>query len=135
MRFLNEQMPDRAADRLNIPLTFIGFSAGVVGAMGAAVAWELLGGKVQALFALDGWGVPTIGTFPIHRLSHDYFTHWSSALLGAGQDSFYADPGVAHLDLWRSPQAIQGYWVSARNHSKQQISLLQFLAHWLRNEN
>ncbi|MCG8364640.1 MAG: hypothetical protein MJA27_15080 [Pseudanabaenales cyanobacterium] len=93
------------------PLTFLSFSAGVVGAIGAALTWRQWGGQVQALIALDGWGVPLLGDFPIHRASHDAFTHWSSALLGAGQDSFYADPPVAHLDLWRSPHTVSGWWV------------------------
>lgn len=91
----------------------IGFSAGVIGAIGAVTAWQLLGGKIAAFFALDGWGVPLVGNFPIHRISHDYFTHWSSALLGKGEESFYADPPVEHLDLWRSPQTTQGWNISA----------------------
>ncbi|MDJ0714767.1 MAG: hypothetical protein QNJ54_11180 [Prochloraceae cyanobacterium] len=95
------------------PVIFISFSAGVVGAIMAAIAWENKSGKVKAFFALDGWGVPLWGNFPIHRLSHDYFTHQSSALLGAGEDSFYADPPVEHLQLWRSPQDTQGWWVKA----------------------
>ncbi|UBF26093.1 hypothetical protein K9N68_31945 [Kovacikia minuta CCNUW1] len=98
---------------LQIPLVFIGFSAGVVGAIAAAWGWQLLGGAVQAFIAVDGWGVPLGGTFPIYRISHDSFTHWSSALLGAGETSFYADPAVDHLVLWRSPQAVKGWQVSA----------------------
>lgn len=94
-----------------LPVLFISFSAGVVGAVGAAWEWQMQRGQVKALIALDGWGVPLGGNFPIHRLSHDYFTHWSSRLLGAGQDSFYADPSVGHLQLWRSPQKVQGWWV------------------------
>jgi hypothetical protein len=93
-------------------LVFISFSAGVVGAIGAAWMWQQIGGKVGAFFALDGWGVPLGGTFPIHRLSHDRFTRWSSAILGAGGDSFYASPSIAHLDLWREPQTAQGWHVS-----------------------
>lgn len=92
------------------PLLFICFSAGVVGGIGAAMVWQMNRGKVKALIAIDGWGVPLLGDFPIHRFSHDYFTHWSSALLGAGEDSFYADPGVEHLDMWRSPQTSLGWW-------------------------
>ncbi|WP_041225812.1 hypothetical protein [Crinalium epipsammum] len=98
---------------LDVPVVFIGFSAGVVGAIGAAWGWQLLGGEVKALIALDGWGVTLAGNFPIHRLSHDHFTHWSSALLGAGEDSFYADPPVEHLELWRSPYTVQGWWVQS----------------------
>lgn len=93
------------------PVVFIGFSAGVIGEIGAAWGWQILGGKVKALIALDGWGVPLFGDFPIHRLSHDFFTHWSSSWLSSGQDSFYADPPVEHLTLWRSPHTVTGWWV------------------------
>lgn len=99
------------------PLIFIGFSAGVVGAIAAANRWHTQGGISRSLIAIDGWGVPLFGNFPLHRLSHDYFTHWSSALLGSGTDSFYADPPVEHLDLWRSPQTVIGQRVSSSNHS------------------
>lgn len=92
------------------PLVMIGFSAGVVGMAGAAWAWQQQGGTLRALIALDGWGVPLYGSCPIYRLSHDAFTHWSSQALGMGQDPFYAAPGVAHLDLWRSPQEAWGWW-------------------------
>lgn len=94
-------------------LVFISFSAGVAGAIGAAWGWQLLGGNVRAFIALDGWGVPLSGNFPIHRLSHDYFTHWSSALLGAGDDGFYADPAIEHLDLWGKPESCRGWWVNS----------------------
>lgn len=94
------------------PLVLIGFSAGVVGAIVAAQGWQAQGGKVAGMFALDGWGVPLYGDFPIYRLSHDYFTYWSSAILGEGLDSFYADPPVDHLCFWRSPQTTQGWWLS-----------------------
>lgn len=93
------------------PLIFISFSAGVAGAIGAAWGWQLLGGRVEAFIGADGWGVPLYGNFPIYRLSHDYFTHWSSALLGGGEDSFYADPGIEHLDLWGKPDTCKGWWV------------------------
>ncbi|PSB13616.1 hypothetical protein C7B61_15095 [filamentous cyanobacterium CCP1] len=90
----------------------IGFSAGVVGAIGAATLWQGWGGTVKALIAIDGWGVPLFGKMPIYRISHDAFTHWSSALLGAGHESFYAEPPVAHLELWRSPQKVCGWRVN-----------------------
>ncbi|GAB4136888.1 MAG: hypothetical protein Fur0046_10670 [Cyanobacteria bacterium J069] len=104
------------------PVLFIGFSAGVVGAIAAAHLWQGLGGKVAALIALDGWGVPLGGDFPIHRLSHDYFTDWSSALLDAPAvrqtgDRFYAAPPVEHWELWRSPQTAMGWWHSAARAS------------------
>lgn len=92
-------------------LVFISFSAGVVGAIGAAWTWQFWGGKVKAFIAVDGWGVPLGGDFPIHRISHDLFTHWSSAWLGTGKDNFYTDPPVSHLEIWRSPAAALGWWV------------------------
>lgn len=105
--YLSQQYPK------DTPIVFIAFSAGVVGAIGAAIAWQLSGGKVKALIAIDGWGVPLFANFPIYRLSHDYFTHYSSRLFGGGQESFYADPPVTHLDLWRSPATTTGWWVNA----------------------
>lgn len=68
-----------------------------------------MGGSVVGLIAVDGWGVPLFASFPVHRVSHDQFTHWSSARLGAGQDSFYADPAVSHHDLWSAPQQAEGW--------------------------
>ncbi|MCY7273351.1 MAG: hypothetical protein LH702_06290, partial [Phormidesmis sp. CAN_BIN44] len=58
------------------PLLLVAFSAGVVGAIGAARLWQNQGGSIKALIALDGWGVPLAGNFPIHRVSHDRFTAW-----------------------------------------------------------
>ncbi|MEM7649344.1 MAG: hypothetical protein AAF283_09195 [Cyanobacteria bacterium P01_A01_bin.70] len=97
----------------SVPLVLIGFSAGVAGALAAAQLWQAQGRTVAALIAIDGWGVPQLGDFPLHRISHDHFTHWSSALLGAGHDSFYADPPVAHLDLWQAPDRTSGLWLSS----------------------
>jgi hypothetical protein len=107
-------------------LIFVAFSAGVVGAIGAARLWQRAGGQVQALVAIDGWGVPLYGDFPIHRVSHDVFTHWSSAGLGAGQSSFYADPAVEHLEIWRSPQTVKG-WQMAAFHPQRETTAAQFL--------
>lgn len=102
------------------PVLFLGFSAGVVSLAAIAPLWQALGGIVLGLIALDGWGVPLVGNFPIHRLSHDRFTDWSSALLDVplaaargdrfDGDRFYAEPAVAHLDLWRSPHRTTGWW-------------------------
>lgn len=131
LRFLHENLNPHTPDAwLKTPVIFIAFSAGVVGAVGAATAFQVLGGKVSALFALDGWGVPSSGDFPIHRISHDHFTHWTSALLGSGQDSFYADPPVEHLALWRSPHTTSGYWISS-SHQPTKTTTLQFLKYWL----
>ncbi|MBW4612135.1 MAG: hypothetical protein KME21_02435 [Desmonostoc vinosum HA7617-LM4] len=104
---------DRLGNQIKSPVIFISFSAGVVGAIGAAYLWQLIGGCVKAFIAIDGWGVPLAGNFPIHRLSHDYFTHWSSCLLGSGQNNFYAEPAVDHLSMWRSPQTVKGWWVDS----------------------
>ncbi|MHC5856070.1 hypothetical protein [Nostoc sp.] len=104
---------DRLTNSPESSIIFISFSAGVVGAIGAAHLWQLLGGRVKAFIAIDGWGVPLQGNFPIHRMSHDYFTHWSSSLLGSGQNNFYADPAVDHLSIWKSPQTVQGCWVDS----------------------
>lgn len=111
------------------PVVFIGFSAGVVGASGAAWGWQLMSGSVKALIAVDGWGVPLGGNFPIHRVSHDFFTHWSSSMLGSGEDSFYADPAVEHLTLWRSPHTVTG-WCIHPNQTTQpprRMTAAQFL--------
>jgi hypothetical protein len=110
LRFLFTQLSqNNASQALRTPLLLIGFSAGVVGAASLASLWQGLGGSVVALIALDGWGVPLGPCFPVHRLSHDPFTHWSSALLGAGQANFFASPAVDHLELWRSPQRVEGW--------------------------
>jgi hypothetical protein len=113
-------------------LAFISFSAGVVGAIGAAWMWQQFGGKVGAFFALDGWGVPLGGDFPAHRLSHDRFTHWSSALLGSGGDSFYADPPIAHLDLWKSPHKAQGWRIDSGTETAKPTTAAAFLVHLLK---
>ena len=115
------------------PLIFISFSAGVLGAIIAAFNWQISGGKIKAFIAMDGWGVPLITScinFPIHRISHDYFTHWSSRILGIGNNNFYADPFVEHLEMWRSPQVVQGWWVDSpmneSNYNKS-LGLIEFL--------
>jgi len=100
--------PTSQADGLQI----IAFSAGVVGAIAAAHLWQLQGKKVESLIAIDGWGVPGWASFPVYRVSHDSFTHWSSATLGGASAGFYCDPEVPHLELWRSPQQATGWWTT-----------------------
>ncbi|MGF1539894.1 MAG: hypothetical protein ACFCU5_05480 [Pleurocapsa sp.] len=111
-------------------LTFITFSAGVVGGIGAAIAWQMQGGKIKAFIALDGWGVPLVADFPIYRLSHDFFTHWSSAILGGGSGSFYCDPPVEHLTLWRSPKQCWGWQIIEPNF-RVRCSAAQYIHHLL----
>lgn len=127
---------DRLGSKLKSPVIFISFSAGVVGAIAAAWQWQNGGGNVKGFIAIDGWGVPLWGNFPIHRLSHDYFTHWSSLSLGSGQNNFYAEPPVDHLTMWRSPQLVQGYHVdtSAKiNTIENRLTAAEFLHLLLRN--
>ncbi|MCC5646432.1 hypothetical protein LC607_26655 [Nostoc sp. CHAB 5824] len=130
----------RLIGSLKSPIIFISFSAGVVGAIGAAHLWQLLGGRVKAFIAIDGWGVPLQGNFPIHRMSHDYFTHWSSCLLGSGQNNFYAEPAVDHLSIWKSPQTVQGWWLDSsigisppKGHLTASEFLLMLLKHYEAN--
>lgn len=104
---------DSLVNQPESPVVFIGFSAGVVGAITAASLWQNTVGNVKAFIAIDGWMVPIYGNFPIHRMSHDYFTHWSSCLLSSGNDNFYAQPAVEHLELWRSPSNVAGNWVDS----------------------
>ncbi len=112
------------------PVVFISFSAGVVGAMVAATNWHILGGTIKAFIAIDGWGVPLWGEFPIHRISHDYFTHWSSKMLGSQHNNFYAEPAVDHLQMWGEPKSVQGWWVDSpigSSSPNRKMSLTQFL--------
>jgi hypothetical protein len=118
--------------QLTEPLVMIGFSAGVVGSVGAAQRWQQRGGKIQALIAIDGWGVPLLGQFPIYRLSHDWFTDWSCQWLGAIEQRFYAEPAVAHLDLWRLPARTPGWQVQGQIRSK--TTARQFLHQVLQTE-
>jgi hypothetical protein len=110
---------------LTEPLAVIGFSAGVVGSIGAAGCWQQQGGQIRALIAIDGWGVPLFGQFPIYRLSHDWFTDWSCQGLGQTEQSFYAEPAVTHLDLWRSPAQTEGWQQQGQVRTKTTAS--QFL--------
>ncbi|MGB3508882.1 MAG: hypothetical protein WBA93_06505 [Microcoleaceae cyanobacterium] len=118
----------------DVPLLFIAFSAGVVGAVGAAWGWQLRGGQVKALIAIDGWGMPLSGNFPIYKVSHDYFTHWSWEFLGSGDESFYAYPSVDHLEIWRSPEITKGWWLhknSAGVETASPVTVKEFIKYIL----
>ncbi|MGB7417063.1 MAG: hypothetical protein WA902_22910 [Thermosynechococcaceae cyanobacterium] len=113
----------------------IGFSAGVVGVMQAAWAWQQLGGSIAAIIAIDGWGVPLLNDVSCYRLSHDLFTHWSSAVLGQGCDRFYADPSIPHAKLWQHPQNAQGWWIydhESETAPKTATTAADFIHHLLR---
>jgi hypothetical protein len=114
----------------NDSLLFISFSAGVVGSIGAARNWQSKEGKIKALIAIDGWGVPLIADFPIYRLSHDYFTHWSSELLGKSRESFYSQPEVEHLTIWNSPHQTWGWWLN-KSGSKIRCTAADFVLNLL----
>lgn len=110
-----------------LPLVLIGFSAGNVGVIGAAWGWQMLEGRVQAVIAIDAWGVPLVGNFPIHRLSHDRFTH-DTALSLLQEESFYADPAVDHLEMWRSPATVTGWIVNSEARARSRyLSAAEFL--------
>lgn len=125
LRFLQECYGN---PRSALPLVLIGFSAGNVGTIGAAWGWQMLGGRVRAVIAVDSWGVPLVGNFPIHCLSHDRFTH-DTALLFHRQEDFYADPPVEHLELWRSPANVTGWVVNSKTEvpRSRYLSAAQFL--------
>lgn len=92
------------------PLSVIAFSGGVVGASQMIPRWQMLGGTINCLIALDGWGVPLYGSFPIVRLSHDWFTCWSSGYLSESHTQhFYAEPTVEHLHLWEQAHTVRGW--------------------------
>ncbi|MGB5973168.1 MAG: hypothetical protein WBG38_07605 [Nodosilinea sp.] len=100
------------------PLIIWAFSAGCVGAAALATYWQRHRGPVLALCMVDGWGVPRDPEVPVHRLSHDGFTHHTSGWLGTGDLDFYAEPGVPHLTLWQQPQAVAGWSVEAGHRKR-----------------
>jgi hypothetical protein len=100
------------------PLTIISFSAGVVGAIGAAWLWQKWGGEIRTFIALDGWGMPLFGNFSIYSLSHDYFTYSTWGKFNSNAGSFYANPPVEHLQLWRSPKNVRGYFINANGKTE-----------------
>ncbi len=127
LHYLQEKCKEKSQN-----LMIIAFSAGVVAGVTAAWQWQRQGGKIKGLIAFDGWGVPLLGNFPVYRVSHDEFTHYSSAILGIGNLSFYAEPAVAHLDLWRSPHQVRGWMIDSTKEDKTSLSYLsltEFLAY------
>ncbi len=119
----------------SVNLLIWAFSAGCIGASGLAHYWHQHRGRVLALFACDGWGVPLVSSFPIYRLSHDHFTHVTSQWLGAGTVGFYADPPVPHLDLWSQPATTRGWQITTLPGGtlcRQRQSVAGFLCHWSR---
>lgn len=113
------------------PWVFLGFSAGCVAIAGILPTLVCHQVPIVAIFALDAWGVPFPRNVPVHRLSHDHFTHWSSGLLGGQGESFYADPPVEHLCLWRSPHTVNGWDLGTDQQRQQYTTVTQFLAQYL----
>jgi len=109
------------------PWLFLGFSAGCVAIAGTLPLLACCQVPITAIFALDAWGVIFPTATPVHRLSHDYFTHWTSGWLGGRGESFYADPAVEHLSLWRSPQTVAGWQVSPTQPQAHYTTACQFL--------
>jgi hypothetical protein len=106
-RSLRQQLDARLVTP-NPALIIWAFSAGCVGAAALANHWHRYRNPVLALFLVDGWGVPWSGIAPLHRLSHDRFTHTTSRWLGQGTADFVATPAVPHPRLWQSPQTVLG---------------------------
>ncbi len=119
--FLESHWPPTPSPHHPVPLIWLSFSAGVVGAIAAARTWRRQGHPVTAFIALDGWGVPLAGDFPIFRLSHDRFTAYTSEWPQRSAGFFYAEPGVEHLELWRSPQTVSGIWIHSQGAVQEQI--------------
>lgn len=50
--------------------------------------------------------------------------------MGGGENNFYADPAVDHLEMWRSPQTVKGLWVDSsfgESPSQQSLTAAEFL--------
>lgn len=115
------------------------FSAGCVGAVALAQHWHRYRHPVLAIFLVDGWGVPWGGESPLHRLSHDGFTHITSSYLGTGCASFVAHPAVPHRQLWRDPNRVMGQQIMTRRASGSapdlppSLSAADFLCGWSRH--
>lgn len=108
---------------------FLGFSAGCVSAATLARYWRDQG-QGATLLCVDGWGVPLDAAATSYRLSHDRFTHQTSAWLGAGKEAFYADPPVPHGLMWQQPQRVLGWWTGP-HHPPRRATAIACLAAWL----
>lgn len=136
--WLEEQFPDQTprgsqpGSKEPSSLTFLAFSAGCVAAASVAHYWVQQGGSVDSIIAVDGWGVPLVGPFRVHRLSHDFLTHAMTASATPCHAHFYAAPAVPHLQLWRDPAQVAGWGLppsgaSGPPHSPVATTALSFL--------
>lgn len=95
-------------------LIFLAFSAGCLTAASVAHYFHHRSdSQVLGLLAIDGWGVPLAAPFPVHRLSHDHFTHITSTF-SSSRCHFYADPAVPHLQIWQTPSQVRGWTMPAQ---------------------
>ncbi len=122
---IERQMADSSvipASKAPIKLNFLGFSAGTIGALGAAWLWRDRA-QLGAIILCDGWGVPILPVWDwftnrqqpriapmpnLYRVSHDRWTHDTWSRMGIATPSFVADPEVEHLTLWSDPDCILG---------------------------
>jgi hypothetical protein len=142
---LERQIPDH---QTQIRLNFLGFSAGTIGALGAAWLWRDRA-QLGAIILCDGWGVPilpvwggvanrqrstigrnqfnTLHTPQIYRVSHDRWTHDTWSRLGIMTPSFIADPAVEHLTLWRELDRVGGQAVDATGAAIVRLSAKDYI--------
>lgn len=131
-------IPDR---KTRINLNFLGFSAGTIGALGAAWLWRDRA-QLGAIILCDGWGVPilpvwdwftdrqqpTIAPTPnIYRVSHDRWTHDTWSRMGIATPSFIADPEVEHLTLWSDPDRVLGNSIDAAGQAIAHLSATDYI--------
>lgn len=113
--------------QLDQSLQIVAFSAGVVAAYPLILGWQHLGGR-STLIAMDGWGMPLWGNLTIYRISHDRWTHDTTYLPSPAESTgyFYAEPTVEHLELWQSPDQIQG--MGAMGTTAASMTMREFIA-------
>lgn len=119
----------QAGCELTQPLMIVAYSAGNLGALGAAIQWQKGGGIVAKFIAVDPWGVPLRANFPIISLSHDACTDFYCQAWGI-RDRFVANPPVSHQKLWQCPQSA---WGLGLIHGKSRRLTAQTFIHQLLN--
>ncbi|MGD1938925.1 MAG: hypothetical protein ACFCA4_15435 [Cyanophyceae cyanobacterium] len=156
-QYLDQEIASKSPLSQPVSTVWIAFSAGVVGGVLAARQWQSQGKgahqhvnqhttrstthhKVSGFIAIDGWGVPLGNAFPVYRMSHDLLTYRSQALMGDRPiASFVAHPAVDHLQLWRSPDTVNGYLPNNGYTPKSSpsnalsITAAQCIRSWLKN--
>lgn len=135
-------------------LNFLGFSAGTIGALGAALLWRDRA-SLGAIVLCDGWGVPLLPVWNwwpdgwpdgwrdrpgqptiaprLYRVSHDRWTHDTWSRMGITTPSFIADPEVEHLTLWSDPHRVSGHAVDATGQAIATLSAKDYIRQCLDN--